>query len=89
MSPDQRGERRPCPRETVMISELQTPSVAAAIAAEQTCLHIPSQPEWIAPTVEYLKNKAILCGACHESRANKLILALHEALTNSIVHGNL
>jgi anti-sigma regulatory factor (Ser/Thr protein kinase) len=72
-----------------MISELQTPSLPAVIAAEQTYLHIPSQPEWIAPTVEYLKDKAILCGACHEARANKLMLALQEALTNSIVHGNL
>ena len=72
-----------------MISELQTPFLPAAIAAEQTYLHIPSQPEWIAPTVEYLKNKAIQCGACHETRANKLMLALHEALTNSIIHGNL
>jgi anti-sigma regulatory factor (Ser/Thr protein kinase) len=72
-----------------MTSELQTPSLPAVIAAEQTTLHIPSQPEWIAPTVEYLKDKAILCGACHEARANKLMLALHEALTNSIVHGNL
>src|SRR6185437_8117660 len=72
-----------------MTSELQTPSLPAVIAAEQTTLHIPSQPEWIAPAVEYLKDKAILCGACHEARANKLMLALQEALTNSIVHGNL
>src|SRR5262245_60993095 len=29
------------------------------------------------------------CRACHETRAAKLLLALHEALSNSIVHGNL
>src|SRR6516164_2240557 len=72
-----------------MISELQSPVLPSAVAAEHTYLQIPSQPEWIAPTVEYLKDKAVLCGACHEARANKLMLALHEALTNSIVHGNL
>jgi anti-sigma regulatory factor (Ser/Thr protein kinase) len=72
-----------------MSSPSPTPSLPAAVAGEQTHLQIPSQPEWIAPTVEYLKEKAILCGACHESRANKLVLALHEALTNSVVHGNL
>ncbi len=72
-----------------MITELESPSLPTAVAAEQSYLQIPSQPEWIAPTVEYLKEKALLCGACHESRAKKLELALHEALTNAVVHGNL
>lgn len=72
-----------------MISEMQSPSLPSAVVTEHTYLQIPSQPEWIAPAVEYLKDKAILCGVCHEARANKLMLALHEALTNSIVHGNL
>jgi anti-sigma regulatory factor (Ser/Thr protein kinase) len=72
-----------------MISELQSPVLPSAVAAEQTFLQIPSQPEWIAPTVEFLKDKALLCGACHQARAKKLMLALHEALTNSIIHGNL
>ena len=73
----------------LMIRQLQSPSLPSTVAVEHTYLQIPSQPEWIAPTVEYLKDKAIFCGACHETRGNKLILALHEALTNSIVHGNL
>jgi anti-sigma regulatory factor (Ser/Thr protein kinase) len=72
-----------------MTMSLQSPSLPSVVASEQTYLQIPSQPEWIAPTVEYLKEKAVLCGACPESRANKLMLALHEALTNSVVHGNL
>jgi anti-sigma regulatory factor (Ser/Thr protein kinase) len=72
-----------------MISAPQAPALPSAVAAEQTYLQIPSQPEWIAPTVEYLKEKALLCGACQQTRANKLTLALHEALTNSIIHGNL
>lgn len=72
-----------------MTNSLQSPLLPSAVAAEQTYLQIPSQPEWIAPTVEYLKDKAVLCGACHQTRANKLMLALHEALTNSVIHGNL
>jgi anti-sigma regulatory factor (Ser/Thr protein kinase) len=72
-----------------MTTTLQAPSLPATVAAEQSFLQIPSQPEWIAPTVEYLKEKAVLCGACDGVRGRKLTLALHEALTNSVVHGNL
>lgn len=72
-----------------MISQLQAPSLPSVVEAEHTYLQIPSRPEWIAPTVEYLKDRAILCGACRETRSNKLMLALHEALTNAVIHGNL
>ncbi|HEY7328789.1 MAG TPA: ATP-binding protein [Gemmataceae bacterium] len=72
-----------------MTSPLQPPVLPSAVAAVRTYLQIPSQPEWIAPTVEYLKENAILCGVCHPARAKKLMLALHEALTNSVIHGNL
>lgn len=72
-----------------MRSDPQAPTPASVVTAEQTSLQIPSQPEWIAPTVEFLKERAVRCGACHLTRAKKLMLALHEALTNSIIHGNL
>jgi anti-sigma regulatory factor (Ser/Thr protein kinase) len=72
-----------------MSEALRLPDLPSAVAAEHFCLRIPSRPEWIGPTVDYLKQRAILCGACHESRADSLGLALHEALTNSVVHGNL
>src|SRR5262245_34128327 len=65
------------------------PDLPGAVASDRMRLVIPSRPEWIAPTVEYLRNRAVLCGACQQTRAGKLLLALHEALTNSIVHGNL
>jgi anti-sigma regulatory factor (Ser/Thr protein kinase) len=68
---------------------LTTPHVPAVIEAEQTHLQVPSRPEWIEPTVEYLLRKAVLCGACLEAESSKLMLALHEALTNSVIHGNL
>ncbi|HTU22265.1 MAG TPA: PilZ domain-containing protein [Gemmataceae bacterium] len=72
-----------------MRSQLQSPSLPSTVVAEHTYLQVPSQPEWIAPTVAYLTDRAVLCGACHEARSNKLQLALHEALTNSVIHGNL
>ena len=80
---------RPVARERFMIRQMESPVLPLAVAAEHTYLQVPSQPEWIAPTVEYLKEKATLCGACHPDRIKKLTLALHEALTNSVIHGNL
>ncbi len=65
-----------------------SPDLPSTIHAEQTHLRLPSQPHWIEPTVEYLRQKAILAGACHETRSGKLLLALQEALTNALVHGN-
>jgi anti-sigma regulatory factor (Ser/Thr protein kinase) len=72
-----------------MDATLTTPDLPAAVHAEQAVLQIPSLPDWAAPTAEYLRRRALLSGACDESRADQLTLALHEALTNSIVHGNL
>jgi anti-sigma regulatory factor (Ser/Thr protein kinase) len=59
------------------------------IRAEQTHLRIPSRPDWVGPTAAFLHDKAILCGACSAERGDRLRAALHEALSNAIVHGNL
>ena len=72
-----------------MSSDAVCPRPAAMVMAEQTQLRIPSNLECIEPTIEYLKTKAVMCGGCEEAQAGRLLLALHEALTNSIVHGNL
>jgi len=58
----------------------------AQILAERSHLSIPSLPHWIEPTVDYLRKRAILAGACQESRSGKLLIALHEALTNALIH---
>jgi anti-sigma regulatory factor (Ser/Thr protein kinase) len=63
--------------------------LAGVIRAEQTHLRIPSRPEWIGPTAEFLRRKAVLCGACLEARSDRLLVALHEAISNAVVHGNL
>jgi anti-sigma regulatory factor (Ser/Thr protein kinase) len=72
-----------------MHSPPSTVNVASALQGEQFHLHIPSKLEWIDPTVHFLQLRAVECGICDEGRAKKLSLALHEALTNSVVHGNL
>jgi anti-sigma regulatory factor (Ser/Thr protein kinase) len=72
-----------------MSEPLDAPRLPEAVQGEQTHLRLPSQPSWIQPAVEYLKHRALLCGACQESRVAKLLVALHEALTNAVVHGNL
>lgn len=66
-----------------------TSLIAAQIVAERARLVIPSIPGWIEPTVEYLRQKAVLIGACQETRSRKLLIALHEAITNAMIHGNL
>jgi anti-sigma regulatory factor (Ser/Thr protein kinase) len=72
-----------------MLASLENPNLTAAIEAERFQLRLPSRLEWIQPAVEYLCQRAVLCSACDETRSAKLMLALHEALTNSVVHGNL
>src|SRR5581483_9519496 len=66
-----------------------TVDLSGQVLAEHTRLVLPSRPDWIEPAVEFLRQKAVLCGACQESRAGKLMIALHEALSNAVVHGNL
>ncbi|MCI0456328.1 MAG: PilZ domain-containing protein [Gemmataceae bacterium] len=72
-----------------MTEPVQNPDMPALVHAERLHLRLPSRPDWIEPAVEYLKLRAVLCGACHESRSGKLMVALHEALSNAVVHGNL
>jgi anti-sigma regulatory factor (Ser/Thr protein kinase) len=72
-----------------MIEPLDAPHLPGAVRVEQTHIRLPSQPSWIEPAVEFLKNKALLCGACQEWWTGKLLVALHEALNNAVVHGNL
>lgn len=63
--------------------------LAEAFVADHCHLRIGSLPEWITLTVDHLIQRATRCGAVHPKRANKLMIALHEALTNSVIHGNL
>jgi anti-sigma regulatory factor (Ser/Thr protein kinase) len=72
-----------------MASPTETPDLPSQVVAERTHLSLPSFPHWIEATAFYLRQKAVLSGACQESRSGKLMIALHEALSNAVVHGNL
>lgn len=65
------------------------PLLPEHIVAERSHVVIPSLPNWIEPTVEFLRRKAVLGGVCEEARSGKLLIALHEAISNAIIHGNL
>lgn len=52
-------------------------------------LRIPSRADSIEETVQFLTRRAVACGLCDQKGAFKVSLALHEAITNAIVHGNL
>ena len=66
-----------------------TPDLSTYLQTERTHLRLPSKPHWIEPTVEWLRQKAVLAGVCRTPHAGQLMVALHEALSNAIVHGNL
>jgi anti-sigma regulatory factor (Ser/Thr protein kinase) len=65
------------------------PSLADVVQGEQVRLRVPSRIEWIEPVVEHLAGRAVQCGAVGNRQGARIALALHEALTNAIVHGNL
>ncbi len=65
------------------------PDLPNQVHAEQTHLIVPSRPYWIESTADFLRQKAVLCGACQDSHSRRLLVALHEALSNAIIHGNL
>ncbi|MCS7047503.1 MAG: PilZ domain-containing protein [Gemmataceae bacterium] len=72
-----------------MSSSDDLPDVPAYLVSERTHVRLPSKPDWIEPAADWLRRKAVLAGACHESRSGKLLVAFHEALSNAIIHGNL
>jgi anti-sigma regulatory factor (Ser/Thr protein kinase) len=63
--------------------------VADVLVTDYCQLRIPSLPERINLTIDWLVRRATQNGGVHPNRANRLTIALHEALTNSIIHGNL
>ena len=72
-----------------MADPREVPLLPENIVAERSHVVIPSLPNWIEPTVEFLRRKAVLGGVCEETRSGKLLIALHEAISNAVIHGNL
>lgn len=52
-------------------------------------LRVPGLPDWVEPTTDFLVARARQSGAVTPERARRLMTALHEALTNAVVHGSL
>jgi anti-sigma regulatory factor (Ser/Thr protein kinase) len=69
--------------------EADTLSAAAVVECDASMLRIPTRLEWVDRTAHFLRRRAEHCGACDGTRGDQLLIALHEALTNAIVHGNL
>src|SRR6059036_796431 len=65
------------------------PDLSRSFVADHCHLRIDSAPELIAPAVDLLVRHANQCGAVHPGRSTKVMMALVEALTNSVIHGNL
>jgi anti-sigma regulatory factor (Ser/Thr protein kinase) len=59
------------------------------VVADRCHLRIRSRPEVIAATVDYLVGRATQCGAVRPAQTSRVMMALHEALTNAVIHGNL
>jgi anti-sigma regulatory factor (Ser/Thr protein kinase) len=68
---------------------MDIPSVASIVKSASTCIRVPSRVEWIEQTVQFLTQQAMDCGVCEAPQSFRISLALHEALTNAVVHGNL
>jgi anti-sigma regulatory factor (Ser/Thr protein kinase) len=72
-----------------MEEPLPAPSLADVVLGEQFFLSVPSRLDWIEPVVDHLTSRAVQCGAVRTRQSARVTIALHEALTNAIVHGNL
>jgi anti-sigma regulatory factor (Ser/Thr protein kinase) len=68
---------------------VEAPDLSAQVLADQCHLTLPSLAHWIEPAVDFLCRRAVSAGVCTEPRVAKLTVALHEALTNAVIHGNL
>lgn len=66
-----------------------TDSLSRVLAADAAALNLPSRLEWVEKTIDFLRQRLLACGAYAPGRIEGLALALHEALVNAIVHGNL
>lgn len=67
----------------------EQPDLPGQVVDERFRLQLPSLPHWIEAAADFLCRRAVLCGACGETRGGKLLVALHEALANAVIHGNL
>jgi anti-sigma regulatory factor (Ser/Thr protein kinase) len=63
-------------------------TVDSWVTNNQLTLTVPSDLEWMDKILQYLQTRAVELGACKEENSTRIGIALHEALTNAVVHGN-
>ena len=63
-------------------------TVESWVSSNQTTLTVPSDLEWMDRILKYLQTRAVELGACDQKNSTRIGIALHEALTNAVVHGN-
>ncbi len=80
-----------CNSETEHTPLTGAPDGSTPVAVEAEIFHwrIRSQPELVEKVVMQLKDRAEACGVCSPDRITGLVIALTEAITNAMVHGNL
>jgi anti-sigma regulatory factor (Ser/Thr protein kinase) len=66
-----------------------TRQLCNVLEADRAVLRVPTRLEWVGKAADFLRARAQQCGVCDETRGGNLLMVLHEALTNAIVHGNL
>jgi anti-sigma regulatory factor (Ser/Thr protein kinase) len=71
------------------MTHLPEATLAELFVADHCHLRIPSLPDWVEPTAEFLVQRAQQSGVVTSTRAHRLMTALHEGLSNAIIHGNL
>ncbi|MFW5682655.1 MAG: ATP-binding protein [Phycisphaeraceae bacterium] len=64
------------------------PSAACIGVQAATHLRILSHADWVEKIVMQLRWEALQHGVCDEQGASRLVIAMTEAITNAIVHGN-
>ncbi|MDA0285216.1 MAG: ATP-binding protein, partial [Planctomycetota bacterium] len=72
----------------MLIAEHLT-NVESRITNRSVTIEIPSEFEWITRTVSYLQDQASQLSWGESINSSRIMVPLHEALTNAIVHGNL
>ena len=71
------------------VAAADTRQLCHVLEADSAVLRVPTRLEWVGKAAEFLRTRAEQCGVCDETRGGNLLMVLHEALTNAIVHGNL
>ncbi|WP_145259562.1 ATP-binding protein [Planctomycetes bacterium Pan216] len=72
-----------------MATSKDTFDLASTVEASFVRLRMPSRVDLIEPMGRFLSETAVNNGFCDEKGVYKVSLALHEALTNAVIHGNL